>query len=76
MDDERSQPGRPEEGGATDEPREPTHSDTSEDGGYEGAGVEEGGGYERSMEGGGYEQSGKEGGDYDPRREGEGEDQP
>jgi hypothetical protein len=40
--------------------------------GYEGAGVEEGGGYQRSPEeGGGYEQSGQEGGGYDPRREGQ-----
>jgi hypothetical protein len=39
--------------------------------GYEGAGVEEGGGYQRTTEeSGGYEESGKEG-DYDPRREGE-----
>jgi hypothetical protein len=39
--------------------------------GYEGAGVEEGGGYQRSQEGsGGYEKSGQEG-SYDPRREGE-----
>ena len=51
-----------------DEPDEQTEADQS---GYEGAGVEQGGGYQRSPEeGGGYEQSGKEG-DYDPRREGE-----
>jgi hypothetical protein len=40
--------------------------------GYEGAGVEQGGGYQRSEEeSGGYERSGTEGGGYDPRREGE-----
>jgi hypothetical protein len=53
-----------------DEADEQTESDQS---GYEGAGVEEGGGYQRSPEeGGGYERSGSEGGaGYDPRREGE-----
>jgi hypothetical protein len=45
---------------------------TSGEQGYEGAGVEEGGGYQRSEEGGGYEQSGTEDEDYDPRREGGG----
>lgn len=46
---------------------------TSEEQGYEGAGVEEGGGYQRSAEGGGgYEQSGTDGEGYDPRREAEG----
>ena len=45
----------------------------SEQQGYEGAGIEEGGGYQRSAEGGGgYEQSGTEDEDYDPRREGGG----
>ena len=47
---------------------------TSEEQGYEGAGVEEGGGYQRSGEGGGgYEESATEDGDYDPRREAESE---
>jgi hypothetical protein len=76
MHDERSEPGRPEEGGAKDERVEPSRSETSGAKGYEGAGVEEGGGYQRTMEGGGYEQSGTEDPDYDPRREGDGEGQP
>ena len=60
-DDERDEAGSP--GGGT-----------SEDQGYEGAGVEEGGGYQRSSEGGGgYEESGTEDEDYDPRREAESE---
>ncbi len=49
-------------------------SGISEEHGYEGAGVEQGGGYQRSAEGGGgYEQSGTEGEGYDPRREAEGD---
>ena len=51
-----------------DEAEKQPESDQS---GYEGAGVEEGGGYQRSPEeSGGYEQSAKEG-DADPRREGD-----
>jgi hypothetical protein len=47
---------------------------TTEEHGYEGAGVQEGGGYQRSTEGGGgYERSGEENEDYDPRQEGDGE---
>lgn len=47
---------------------------TSKEQGYEGAGVEEGGGYQRSAEGGGgYEESGTEEEGYDPRREAESE---
>ena len=52
--------------------REPDQENGSTEQGYEGAGVQEGGGYQRSADGGGgYEQSGTEDEDYDPRREGE-----
>src|SRR5436305_4305740 len=67
----------PSGAGREDEDRDAAKSSqegSSEQQGYEGAGVEEGGGYQRSAEGGGgYERSGSEDEDYDPRREGDGE---
>lgn len=55
------------------EEQQAQHKDDEEQG-YEGAGVKEGGGYQRSSEGGGgYEESGTEGEGYDPRREAESE---
>jgi hypothetical protein len=71
MNDE--QPGADQSGGA-DEHGQPGSSQAasgSGEQGYEGAGVQEGGGYQRSEEGGGgYERSGKHDEDYDPREEG------
>ena len=70
MQDEQP-PATGEEPREQDEGKESEPSGGMDQSGYEGAGVEEGGGYQRSPEeSGGYEQSGQEG-DYDPRQEGE-----
>jgi hypothetical protein len=66
----------PPTSGHSDDDRDAVESrqeSTSEEQGYEGAGVEEGGGYQRTEGGGGYERSGKRDEDYDPRQEGDGE---
>jgi hypothetical protein len=66
----RDDPSEAERSGDDPDGVESRGDSTSGEQGYEGAGVEEGGGYQRSSEGGGYERSGTEDEDYDPRREG------
>jgi hypothetical protein len=66
----RDDPSEAERSGDDPDGVESQGDSTSGEQGYEGAGVEEGGGYQRSSEGGGYERSGTEDEDYDPRREG------
>lgn len=71
MEHEQSDAGQPKHPHEREESADSQQGATGDEQGYEGAGVQEGGGYQRSPEGGGgYERSGKRDEDYDPREEG------